>query len=56
MPDKDEELKQVIEQTIGFSRKGRMKVIRLIQKQQPAIGSSRIRRVYERYGFALTKN
>jgi putative transposase len=55
MPDKDEQLKQVIEQTIGFSRKGRMKVIRLIQTQQPAIGSSRIRRVYERYGFALTK-
>jgi putative transposase len=55
MPGKDAQLKQAIEQTIGFSRKGRMKVIRSIQKEQPTIGSSRIRRVYERYGFALTK-
>lgn len=55
MPEKDNQIKQAIEKTIGYSRKGRMKVIRLIQKEHPQIGSSRIRRVYERYGFALTK-
>lgn len=55
MPVKDEPIKAAIEQTIGTSRKGRMKVIRLVQKKHPEFGSSRIRRVYEQYGFALQK-
>lgn len=55
MPGKDAEIKNKIEQVIGCSRKGRMKVIRLVQKQNPEPGSSRIRRVYERYGFSLNK-
>lgn len=55
MPEKDAIIKKEIEQTIGCSRKGRMKVIRLIQKTNPQIGSSRIRRVYQQYGFALSK-
>lgn len=55
MPLKDEPIKQAIEKVIGGSRKGRNKVIKMVQKQHPGIGSSRIRRVYEREGFALSK-
>jgi putative transposase len=55
MPLKDEPIKEAIGNVIGYSRKGRMKVIKLVQKQNPEIGSSRIRRVYEREGFALVK-
>jgi putative transposase len=44
-----------IEQVLGHSRKGRIKVIKLVQKKYPTIGSSRIRRVYEQSGFALSK-
>lgn len=55
MPEKDIFIKQAIEQVIGTSRKGRTKVIKLVQKTHPEIGSSRIRRVYERSGLALSK-
>lgn len=55
MPAKDAKLKQIIKEVIGTSRKGREKVIRLVQKKYPEIGSYRIRRVYERYGFSLVK-
>lgn len=55
MPAKDVIIKQAIEQVIGISRKGRTKVIKLVQKTYPAIGASRIRRVYERSGLALSK-
>jgi len=48
-------IKQHIEQVLGVSRKGREKVIRMVQKTHPEIGASRIRRVYERSGMALTK-
>lgn len=55
MPAKDSVLKQYIDQVLGLSRKGRRKVICLVRKSHPEIGASRIRRVYERTGMALTK-
>lgn len=55
MPLKDIQIKQAIDQVLGNSRKGRTKVIKLVQKRYPQIGSSRIRRVYERSGLALSK-
>ena len=55
MPKKDQSIKEAIEQVMGKSRKGRVKIIRLVQKNHPDIGSSRIRRVYEQEGLALTK-
>jgi len=55
MPAKDLIIKQYIEEAMGFSRKGREKIIRLVQKQHSEVGSSRIRRVYEQSGFSLTK-
>lgn len=55
MPQKDAKLKTIIESVIGSSRKGREKVIRLVQKNHPHISSSKIRRVYEREGFSLYK-
>lgn len=53
MPEKDAKLKTIIASVIGSSRKGREKVIRLVQKKHPNIGSSKIRRVYEKEGFSL---
>lgn len=55
MPEKDIFIKQAIDKVIGTSRKGRIKVIKLVQKAHPEIGSSRIRRVYERSGLSLSK-
>ncbi len=55
MPEKDILIKQAIDKVIGTSRKGRAKVIKLVQKTHPEIGSSRIRRVYERSGLSLSK-
>lgn len=55
MPEKDIFIKQAIDKVIGTSRKGRIKVINLVQKTHPEIGSSRIRRVYERSGLSLSK-
>jgi putative transposase len=55
MPEKDIFIKQAIDKVIGTSRKGRIKVIKLVQKSHPEIGSSRIRRVYERSGLSLSK-
>ena len=55
MPCKDAQLKSVIEGVIGCSRKGREKVIRLVQRKHPHISSSKIRRVYEKEGFSLYK-
>jgi putative transposase len=55
MPLKDIIVKQAIEEIIGNSRKGRDKVIKLMKKKHPEIGSSRVRRVYEKSGFSLTK-
>ena len=53
MASKDAVVKEAIESVIGTTRKGRQKVIKLVQSKHPLIGSSRIRRVYERYGFSL---
>jgi putative transposase len=53
MPAKDAVVKKAIEDVIGTSRKGRTKVIKLVQKKQPGWGDSKIRRVYEREGFSL---
>jgi putative transposase len=55
MPIKDAPVKEAIKESIGVSRRGRMKVIKLVQKKHPEFGSSRIRRVYEQHGFALQK-
>src|SRR5690606_5224667 len=53
MPAKDACLRKIVSDKIGSTRKGRNKVIKLVQKDHPGLGCSRIRRVYERYGFAL---
>lgn len=55
MPAKDAVVKKAIEQVIGSSRKGRIKVIKLVQRKHPEMGDSKIRRVYENEGFALSR-
>ena len=55
MPIKDSIVKQAITEIIGNSRKGREKVIKLMRKRYPEIGSSKVRRVYEKSGFSLSK-
>lgn len=55
MPLKDAGVKQAIEAVIGNTRKGRIKVIKMVQKRHPQYSSSRIRRVYEQSGFSLNK-
>lgn len=55
MPEKDAKIKELIEQAMGVSRKGRIKITRIIQKKHPHVGASKIRRVYEREGFSLYK-
>jgi putative transposase len=53
MPLKDEELKALIVKVIGKRRIGRQKVITLVQRIDPTIGASRIRRVYQNMGLSL---
>lgn len=55
MPSKDAVVKKAIEEVIGSSRKGRTKVIKLVQKKHPELSDSKIRRVYENEGFSLSK-
>jgi putative transposase len=55
MPSKDAVIKKAIEDVIGSSRKGRTKVIKLVQKKHPELGDSKIRRVYEKEGFSLSR-
>jgi len=55
MPVKDLVIKQAIEKITTNSRKGRVKVIKMVQREHPELGSSRIRRVYEQGGFVLNK-
>lgn len=55
MPLKDAAVKAAIMNVMGKSRKGRKKIIALVQKQNPEISKSRIRRVYIQNGFALDK-
>ncbi len=53
-PGKDAIIKQAIEAILPGCKKGRNKVIRLVQKTSK-IGASRIRRVYSMEGFSLYK-
>lgn len=55
MPEKDKQVLEAIKAVIGCSRKGRNKVIPMVQKKHKGIGSSRIRRVYTLYGYSLMK-
>ena len=55
MPEKEQHIKEKISDVIGTSRKGRRKVIALVQKKHPDLGAYKIRRVYEKYGFSLHK-
>lgn len=56
MPLKDSKINVAIKQVLkGKSRKGRNKVITLVRKKNPQFGHSQIRRVYEQYGFSLSK-
>jgi putative transposase len=50
---KDAHIKEIILLVMGTQRKGRKKVIPLVQKQDPNIGQSRIRRVYQNEGLSL---
>lgn len=55
MPQKDEKIKELIEQNLGKGHLGRRPVIERIRKKHPEIGSSKIRRVYTQAGFSLLK-
>lgn len=55
MPVKDAQIKDIITTVIGSSRKGRNKVIHMVQKEYPHLSSSRLRRVYEKSGLSLYK-
>lgn len=53
MPLKDEATKKAIEKVLPGCKKGRKKVIPLVQREHPEMGSYRIRRVYVKSGFNL---
>lgn len=53
MPHKDEPVLVAIKKAIGMRRRGRKKVIAIVQRTNPNYSSSRIRRVYEKEGYAL---
>lgn len=53
MPAKDQALKAILFSAIGSRRIGREKVTVLVQRIDPTIGSSRIRRVYQNEGLSL---
>lgn len=53
MPQKDEPVSTAIKNAIGTKRRGRKKVIAMLQRTHPYYSSSRIRRVYEQKGYAL---
>gem|GEM_PF-5443385 len=55
MPEKDVIVKNAIQSVLGTKKIGRKKVIRLVQKQYPFLGSSKIRRVYVKEGFSLSR-
>lgn len=55
MPEKDQPIIEAIKQVIGTTRKGRGKVIPMVQRKHPQMSSSKIRRVYEKEGFSLMK-
>ncbi len=53
MPFKDAPVCEAIKEVTKNNRRGRVKVIRLVQRAHPQYSSSRIRRVYERGGFVM---
>jgi len=53
MPKKDTMVKAIILQVLGTRRLGRNKVIPLVQRIEPSLSASKIRRVYKREGFSL---
>ncbi len=53
MPQKDKPISEAIRKVIGTKKRGRKKVIAMIQQKHPELGSSKIRRVYEQEGYAL---
>jgi putative transposase len=55
MGEKDAPVLAAIKEAVGSKQCGRKKVIALVQRQHRDFGSSRIRRVYEQYGYALFK-
>jgi len=55
MPLKDAPVKQAIEEVIANRKRGRKKVIKLVQKRHPHFSQSKIRRVYEQNGFVLIR-
>lgn len=55
MPEKDKIISQAIKEAIGSTTKGRGKVIPLVRRKHPHLSKSKIRRVYEKEGFALMK-
>lgn len=55
MPLKDAPVVDAIKKSIGSSRKGRGKVIPLVQRLHPEMSKYTIRRVYEDHGFSLMK-
>lgn len=55
MPQKDSIVREAIMEVMGTSRIGRRKVIVKVKRRNPDLGSSRIRRVYEKSGFSLYK-
>lgn len=55
LPEKDAIATAAIKEVIGTSRKGRRKVITLVQRKHPELSKHKIRRVYEKEGFALKK-
>lgn len=52
MPEKDAAVYEAIKNAVGKTRRGRKKVIAMVQRNHP-YGSSKIRRVYEKEGFTL---
>jgi len=50
-PEKDATVKKAIEKVLPGCKKGRKKVIALVQKENPEMGAFRIRRVYVQSGF-----
>lgn len=55
MPEKDKPVVELIRQVVGTTKKGRKKVIPLVRRIDPGLRSSKIRRIYQQYGFALMK-
>lgn len=56
MPLKDEAVKAAIISVIGTRRRGRKKVIAMVQRKQRGLSASKVRRVYRQQGFSLFKS